>query len=185
MIDWYGIIEHVALHVSENHRNQSKWHRNWMERKELIECWLHRKLKGYQEQNDYQSVPSVDPPLTREEEERRRSRFLRFQGTLATPRRSSPGTDDAAVRNMDHTIVGTCTTLEKNYLRLTSVSAWLWENHETDICVYRHLILPQCDLCLFYDKHWSCLRTNGERNRTIPTFAINSNQCDRILRYSI
>ncbi|KAI7879646.1 hypothetical protein K492DRAFT_237763 [Lichtheimia hyalospora FSU 10163] len=79
-----------------------------------------KKLKGYQEQNDYQNVPSIDPPLTREEEERRRSRFLRFQGTLATPRRPSPGTDDAAVRNMDHTIVGTCTTLEKNYLRLTS-----------------------------------------------------------------
>lgn len=78
-----------------------------------------KKLKGYQEQNDYQNVPSIDPPLTREEEERRRNRFLRFQGTLATPRRSSPGADDT-VRNVNHTIVGTCTTLEKNYLRLTS-----------------------------------------------------------------
>ncbi|KAJ8657382.1 hypothetical protein O0I10_006937 [Lichtheimia ornata] len=79
-----------------------------------------KKFKGYQDQHDNQSVPSVDPPLTREEEERRRSRFLRFQGTLATPRRASPGADDTAVRNMDHTIVGTCQTLEKNYLRLTS-----------------------------------------------------------------
>lgn len=82
-----------------------------------------RKFKGYQDQHDNQSVPSVDPPLTREEEERRRSRFLRFQGTLATPRRASPGADDTAVRNMDHTIVGTCQTLEKNYLRLTSVKS--------------------------------------------------------------
>ncbi|KAI8377999.1 SAC3/GANP/Nin1/mts3/eIF-3 p25 family-domain-containing protein [Radiomyces spectabilis] len=110
--------------IIEKHRAGELMTTNWSEMDLPSAC---KKRPSKKVKKD--RTPTFSPAPTLEEQEKRMNRLKRFQNQ-ALPRReptpvSSPFPSGAHVlqdvTNWDkHTIVGTCTDLEKHYLRLTS-----------------------------------------------------------------